>query len=208
MAPVGLAIGAHEQVSWWLDSRKCSLAWIRVGRASASAVPMALVPLLGSDHDTPGASATRRARATKSPSPRLCRITPLLSVSSTMLSVLAICACRVSITGKAWRNRSRLASTSSPSARGLTASKPGAWRASSPKPAERACARAIRPARSASAGSTWAAWRATSEGAAGWAARCMTAGLLYQQAARVAAAALPSRGACRAVQVRRQAGRL
>ena len=67
--PSGMKIGAAAQLKKLFTSKKCSVPFTNTAEASASAVPIALVPRSHSNHDAPVFNRTRSALSTKSGSP-------------------------------------------------------------------------------------------------------------------------------------------
>ena len=59
----GSCTGAAAQVQAWTVRTRCSAEWIDTGASTASAVPIAFVPMASSDQRMPGASPTASAAA-------------------------------------------------------------------------------------------------------------------------------------------------
>ena len=99
-SPVADRMGEAAQVRKLLRSRKCSPPCTSTAQASASAVPMALVPRCASFQEAPLVNATRSALSTKCGSPSVCISMPRRSASTTTLWLWRTCSNRYSITGR------------------------------------------------------------------------------------------------------------
>ena len=85
IAPLsGSCTGAAAQVHAWTARTRCSAEWIDTGASTASAVPIAFVPMASSDQVVPGASPTASALDRRLAAPSRHRTVPSASVTTMM----------------------------------------------------------------------------------------------------------------------------
>ena len=112
----GSCTGAAAQVQEWTVRTRCSAEWICTGSSTASAVPIAFVPIASSDQRIPGASPTESAARSRLCAPSRQRMVPSASVtimtctaSSAMLTSVLRSSGRTAPSGCAARTPSRSA---------------------------------------------------------------------------------------------------